>query len=74
MQKYKTIRDNVNVYLNNELVDTLKIGTTVAVEKMVNIGNNKSIALLEDGKEIIAKWNDKECLEKIQIKKRKKGE
>lgn len=80
MAKYKTIVDNLNVYYNDEVAKTLPIGTTIEVEKFLEgyelsgiiPQNNKTIAILKDGYEIIARYKDKETIKLVRTKK--KGE
>lgn len=58
MAKYKTIVDNLNVYYRDEVVEVLKKGTTIEVEKIIprvdTFGREFEFAILKDGKEVIA--------------------
>ena len=70
MAKYKTIVDNLNVYYNDEVIEVLKIGTTIEVEKIIpgkDIYNrNIELAILKDGNEIIASFEGKSSIEIIK--------
>lgn len=78
MAKYKTIVDNVNLYYNDEVVEVLKIGSTVEVEKIVPtrdiIGRDVEIAKCKDGNTLIASFNGTVSIELIKTKSKKKGE
>ena len=83
MAKYKTIVDNVNLWLNDEVVEVLKKGTIIEVEKIIPGYSMKSvipvktteIAVLKDGCEVIASYNGKASIESIKNKStKKKGE
>jgi len=68
--KYKTIVDNLNVYYNDEVIEVLKIGTTIEVEKIIpgkDIYNrNIELAILKDGNEIIASFEGRSSIEIIK--------
>ena len=70
MAKYKTIVDNLNVYYNNEVIEVLKKGTTIEVEKIIpgvdNYGRELELAILKDGNEIIASLEGKSSIEIIK--------
>ena len=70
MAKYKTIVDNLNVYYNDEVIEVLKKGTTIEVEKIIpgkDIYNrNIELAILKDGNEIIASFEGKSSIEIIK--------
>ena len=70
MAKYKTIVDNLNVYYNDEVIEVLKIGTTIEVEKIIpgkDIYNrNIELAILKDGNEIIASFEGRSSIEIIK--------
>lgn len=70
MAKYKTIVDNLNIYYNNEVIEVLKIGTTIEVEKIIpgkDIYNrNIELAILKDGNEIIASFEGRSSIEIIK--------
>lgn len=70
MAKYKTIVDNLNVYYNNEVIEVLKKGTTIEVEKIVpkidNYSRDLELAILKDGNEIIASFEGRSSIEIIK--------
>lgn len=70
MAKYKTIVDNLNVYYNDEVIEVLKIGTTIEVEKIIpevdHYGREFELAILKDGNEIIASFEGKSSIEIIK--------
>ena len=82
MAKYKTIVDNVNLWLNDEVVEVLNKGTIIEVEKIIPGYSMKSvipvktteIAVLKDGYAVIASFNGKASIEAIKTKSKKKGE
>ncbi len=83
MAKYKTIVDNVNLWLNDEVVEVLNKGTIIEVEKIIPGYSMKSvipvktteIAVLKDGYEVIASYNGKPSIEVVKTKSnKKKGE
>ena len=79
MAKYKTIVDNVNLWLNDEVVEVLKIGSTVEIEKIEPVkevaGHSIEVAICKDGNTLIASFNGKPSIEAIKAKStKKKGE
>ena len=70
MAKYKTIVDNLNVYYNDEVIEVLKIGTTIEVEKIIpgkDIYNRDlELAILKDGNMIITSFEGKSSIEIIK--------
>lgn len=79
MAKYKTIVDNVNLRFIDEIVEVLKMGSIVEVEKIYpakdSLGRNIEIAVCKDGNELIASFNGKPSIEPVKIKSnKKKGE
>jgi len=68
--KYKTIVDNLNVYYNDEVIEVLKIGTTIEVEKIIpgkDIYNRDlELAILKDGNMIITSFEGKSSIEIIK--------
>ena len=70
MAKYKTIVDNLNVYYNNEVIEVLKKGTTIEVEKIIpgkDIYNRDlELAILKDGNMIITSFEVKSSIEIIK--------
>ena len=78
MAKFKTIKDNVNIYnRSGNIVKTLPIGTVVDIKRneYTQIYDKKVIyGFISDDEYLITEWNGIPNVEKIQIKKRKKGE
>ena len=70
MAKYKTIVDNLNVYYNNEVIEVLKKGTTIEVEKIIpevdNYCRDIELAFLKDGNMIIASFEGRSSIEIIK--------
>ena len=70
MAKYRTIVDNLNVYYNNEVIEVLKKGTTIEVEKILpdidSYGRDFELAILKDENEIIASFEGKSSIEIIK--------
>ena len=70
MAKYKTIVDNLNIYYNNQVIEVLKIGTTIEVEKIIpevdHYGRDFELAILKDGNEIIASFEGRSSIEIIK--------
>lgn len=79
MAKYKTVVDNVNLWYKDEVVEVLKKGTTLEVEKIIPGYSMKSIlpvkkteiAILKDGYEVIASYNGKNNIELVKTKTKK---
>ena len=78
MAKFKTIKDNVNIYNRSiNIVKTVPIGTVVDIKRneYTQIYDKKVIyGFTSDDEYLITEWNGIPSVEKIQIKKRKKGE
>lgn len=78
MAKFKTIKDNVNIYnRSGKIVKTIPIGTSVDIKRneYTQIYDKKVIyGFISDDEYLITEWNGIPTVEKIQIKKRKKGE
>ncbi len=78
MAKYKTIKDNVNIYNKaSNIVKTVPIGTVVDIKRneYTQIYDKKVIyGFTSDDEYLITEWNGIPSVEKIQIKKKKKGE
>ena len=70
MAKYRTIVDNLNVYYNDEVIEVLKKGTTIEVEKIIpevdNYSRDLELAILKDGNEIIASFEGRSTIEIIK--------
>ena len=78
MAKYKTIKDNVNIYnRSSNIVKTVPKGTVVDIKlnEYTQIYDKKVVyGFTSDDEYLITSWNGIPTVEKIQIKKRKKGE
>ena len=78
MAKFKTIKDNVNIYNKSaNIVKTVPVGTVVDIKRneYTQIYDKKVIyGFTTDDEYLITEWNGIPNVEKIQIKKRKKGE
>lgn len=78
MSKFKTIKDNVNIYNKSaNIVKTVPVGTVVDIKRneYTQIYDKKVIyGFTTDDEYLITEWNGIPNVEKIQIKKRKKGE
>lgn len=78
MAKYKTIKDNVNIYnKSSNIVKTVPVGTVVDIKRneYTQIYDKKVIyGFTSEDEYLITEWNGIPSVEKIQIKKRKKGE
>lgn len=78
MAKFKTIKDNVNIYNKSaNIVKTVPVGTVVDIKRneYTQIYDKKVIyGFTSDDEYLITEWNGIPNVEKIQIKKRKKGE
>ena len=78
MAKYKTIVDNVNLWNDGEVIEVLKIGSTVEIEKIEPVkevaGHSIEVAICKDGNTLITSFNGKPSIEAIKTKSKKKGE
>lgn len=78
MAKYKTIKDNVNIYNKaSNIVKTVPVGTVVDIKRneYTQIYDKKVIyGFTSDDEYLITEWNGIPSVEKVQIKKSKKGE
>lgn len=78
MAKFRTIKDNVNIYNKSaNIVKTVPVGTVVDIKRneYTQIYDKKVIyGFTSDDEYLITEWNGIPSVEKIQIKKRKKGE
>ena len=78
MAKFRTIKDNVNIYnKSSNIVKTVPVGTVVDIKRneYTQIYDKKVIyGFTSDDEYLITEWNGIPNVEKIQIKKRKKGE
>ena len=78
MAKFKTIKDNVNIYnRSTNIVKTVPAGTVVDIKRneYTQIYDKKVIyGFTSEDEYLITEWNGIPSVEKIQIKKRKKGE
>lgn len=78
MAKYKTIKDNVNIYNKAaNIVKTVPVGTVVDIKRneYTQIYDKKVIyGFISDDEYLITEWNGIPSVEKVQIKKRKKGD
>ena len=76
MSKYKTIKDNVNIYnKSSNIVKTVPIGTVVDIKRneYTQVYDTKIIyGFISDDEYLITEWNGIPSVEKIQIKKKKK--
>ncbi len=75
MAKYKTIKDNVNIYnKSSNIVKTVPVGTVVDIirNEYTQIYDKKVIyGFTSDDEYLITEWNGIPSVEKIQIKKKK---
>ena len=75
MAKYKTIKDNVNIYnRSGKIVNTLPIGTPVDIKRneYTKIYDKKVIyGFTSEDEYLITEWNGIPSVEKVQIKKKK---
>ena len=78
MAKYKTIKDNVNIYnKSSNIVKTVPVGTVVDIKRneYTQIYDKKVIyGFTSEDEYLITEWNGIPSVEKVQIKKSKKGE
>ena len=75
MAKYKTIKDNVNVFdSHNDIIQQLPLGSTIDVEEIVK-ADGKELGIMKDGKYIISSYLGSNCIQKVLKKTtKKKGE
>ena len=75
MAKYKTIKDNVNIYNKSaNIVKTVPVGTVVDIKsnEYTQIYDKKVIyGFISDDEYLITEWNGIPSVEKVQIKKKK---
>lgn len=75
MSKYKTIKNNVNIYnKSSNIVKTVPIGTVVDIKRneYTQIYDKKVIyGFTSDDEYLITEWNGIPSVEKVQIKKKK---
>ena len=75
MAKYKTIKDNVNIYnKSSNIVKTVPLGTVVDIKRneYTQIYDKKVIyGFTSDDEYLITEWNGIPSVEKVQIKKKK---
>jgi hypothetical protein len=75
MAKYKTIKDNVNIYnRSSNIVKTVPVGTVVDIKRneYTQIYDKKVIyGFTSDDEYLITEWNGIPSVEKVQIKKKK---
>lgn len=78
MAKYKTIKDNVNIYnKSSNIVKTVPVGTVVDIKRneYTQIYDKKVIyGFISEDEYLITDWNGIPSVEKVQIKKKKKEE
>jgi len=75
MAKYKTIKDNVNIYNKaSNIVKTVPVGTVVDIKRneYTQIYDKKVIyGFTSEDEYLITEWNGIPSVEKVQIKKKK---
>lgn len=75
MSKYKTIKDNVNIYNKSaNIVKTVPKGTVVDIKRneYTQIYDKKVIyGFTSEDEYLITEWNGIPSVEKVQIKKKK---
>lgn len=75
MAKYKTIKDNVNIYnRSSNIVKTVPVGTVVDIKRneYTQIYDKKVIyGFTSEDEYLITEWNGIPSVEKVQIKKKK---
>jgi hypothetical protein len=75
MAKYKTIKDNVNIYnKSSNIVKTVPVGTVVDIKRneYTQIYDKKVIyGFTSEDEYLITEWNGIPSVEKVQIKKKK---
>lgn len=76
MAKYKTIKDNVNIYNRSaNIIKTVPVGTVIDIKSNVytQIYDKKVIyGFISEDEYLISEWNGIPSVEKVQIKKKKK--
>lgn len=76
MPKFKTIKDNVNIYnRTGTITKTIPLGTVVDIKRneYTQIFDKKVIyGFISDDEYLITEWNKIPSVEKVQIKKKKK--
>ena len=76
MAKYKTIKNNVNIYNKSaNIVKTVPVGTVVDIKRneFTQIYDKKVVyGFTSDDEYLITEWNGIPSVEKVQIKKKKK--
>ena len=75
MAKYRTIKDNVNIYNKSaNIVKTVPVGTIVDIKRneYTQIYDKKVIyGFTSEDEYLITEWNGIPSVEKVQIKKKK---
>ena len=78
MAKYKTIKDNVNIYNRSaNIIKTVPVGTVIDIKSNVytQIYDKEVIyGFISEDEYLISEWNGIPSVEKVQIKKKKKEE
>lgn len=79
MAKYKTIKDNVNVFdSHNDIIQQLPLGSTIDIEEIVKAdgkADGKELGIMKGGKYIISSYLGSNCIQKVLKKTtKKKGE
>ena len=76
MAKYRTIKDNVNIYNRSaNIIKTVPVGTVIDIKSNVytQIYDKKVIyGFISEDEYLISEWNGIPSVEKVQIKKKKK--
>lgn len=76
MPKFKTIKDNVNIYNSTgTITKTIPSGTVVDIKRneYTQIFDKKVVyGFISDDEYLITEWNNIPTVEKVQIKKKKK--
>ena len=75
MAKYRTIKNNVNIYNKaSNIVKTVPVGTVVDIKRneYTQIYDKKVIyGFISEDEYLITEWNGIPSVEKVQIKKKK---
>lgn len=76
--EYKSIVNNLNIFENDKIINTMPINTRFTVYgiyKIPNDKNHKELAYLNEEmtRYVISSYNDKQTIEKIKIVKKKKS-
>ena len=72
MAKYKTVRNMVNLYDQNErVIDYLPEGKTLDISQIVKVDGKKEIGILKDGTFIITKYEGQTSVKKMETKEKK---